>query len=50
MEDFLVGIIKFIGNFCSLIIDMFKPKLAIIVGIIILIICFLIIYILLKNN
>jgi len=49
MEDILIGIIKFFGNTIEDIIYSFKGKKALLVGFIILIICFTIVYFLTKN-
>lgn len=48
MEDILIGIIRFFGNTITDIVTAFKTKTGILIGFIILLICFLILYVLIN--
>ena len=49
MEDFLIGIIKFLGSTIEDFIYAFKGKKGLLVGFLILLICLLIVYFLTKD-
>ncbi len=50
MEDFLIGVIKFIANFFLDFVESIKTKYTIIIAFTLLIVCFIIVYILIENH